>query len=142
MFFPNSGYANFIEKHFGQTSAAYMIITFILIIAFNYFYISIQYNTVEIANNIKNNGGTIPGIRPGKPSVDFINRVVNRVTLFGALFLGFIAIAPYILQLFLPNSAGIGLGGTSMMILVSVSLETVKQLESQMLMRHYKGFLE
>ncbi len=142
MFFPNSGYAEFIKNYFGQTSAAYMIITFILIIAFNYFYISIQYNTVEIANNIKNNGGTIPGIRPGKPSSDFIHKVVNRVTLFGAIFLGFIAIAPYILQIFLPNSAGIGLGGTSMMILVSVSLETVKQLESQMLMRHYKGFLE
>jgi len=142
VFVPNSGFAKFIQNYFGQTSVAYMVITFLLIIAFNYFYISIQYNTVEIANNIKNNGGTIPGIRPGKPTSDFIHKVVNRVTLFGAIFLGFIAIAPYILQLIFPQSYGIGLGGTSMMILVSVSLETVKQLESQMLMRHYKGFLE
>ncbi len=142
VFVPNSGFATFVKNYFGQTSLAYMIITFALIIAFNYFYISIQYNTVEIANNIKNNGGTIPGIRPGKPTSDFIHKIVNRVTLFGAIFLGFIAIAPYILQLIFPASYGIGLGGTSMMILVSVSLETVKQLESQMLMRHYKGFLE
>lgn len=141
-FFPNSGFATFVSNYFGQKSAAYMIITFLLIIAFNYFYISIQYNTVEIANNIKNNGGTIPGIRPGKPTSDFISKVVNRVTFVGALFLGFIAVAPYIIQLIFPDSYGIGLGGTSMMIIVSVALETVKVLESQMLMRHYKGFLE
>lgn len=140
--FPNSGFASFIEKYFSQTSAAYMIITFILIIAFNYFYLSIQYNTVEIANNLKNQGGTIPGIRPGKPTSDYITRVVNRVTLFGAIFLGFIAVCPYILQLIFDNGANIGLGGTSMMILVSVALETVKSLESQMMLRHYKGFLD
>lgn len=141
-FFPSSGFAKFIENYFSQTSAAYMIITFILIIAFNYFYLSIQYNTVEIANNLKNQGGTIPGIRPGKPTSDYITKVVNRVTLFGAIFLGFIAVCPYILQLIFDNGANIGLGGTSMMILVSVALETVKSLESQMMLRHYKGFLD
>ena len=141
-FVPNSGYAQFIMKYFSQTSPIYIILTFALIIAFNYFYISIQYNPVEIANNIKNNGGTIPGIRPGKPTSDFIIKTVHKVTLFGALFLGVIAILPYIVQIIFPQSAGIALGGTSVLILVSVSLETVKQLESQMLMRHYKGFLE
>ena len=141
-FFPGSAYESFIKTYFSQTSPAYIILTFILIIAFNYFYISIQYNPVEIANNIKNNGGTIPGIRPGKPTSDFIIKTVNKVTLFGALFLGVIAILPYIVQIFLPNASTIALGGTSVLILVSVSLETVKQLEAQMLMRHYKGFLE
>ena len=119
-----------------------MILVFVLIIAFNYFYISIQYNTVEIANNIKNNGGTIPGIRPGKPTSDFIQKVVNRITLFGALFLGVIALLPYIFQLIFPASSGLAIGGTSLMILVSVAIETAQQLESQMMMRNYKGFLE
>lgn len=141
-FFPGSAYDTFIKNYFSQTSPAYIILTFILIIAFNYFYISIQYNPVEIANNIKNNGGTIPGIRPGKPTSDFIIKTVNKVTLFGALFLGVIAILPYIIQIIFPAASGIALGGTSVLIVVSVSLETVKQLEAQMLMRHYKGFLE
>ena len=141
-FVPNSGYAQFVMKYFSQTSPIYIILTFVLIIAFNYFYISIQYNPIEIANNIKNNGGTIPGIRPGKPTSDFIIKTVHKVTLFGALFLGVIAILPFIIQIIFPATAGIALGGTSVLILVSVSLETVKQLESQMLMRHYKGFLE
>jgi len=141
-FVPNSGFAEFVMKYFSQTSPIYIILTFVLIIAFNYFYISIQYNPVEIANNIKNNGGTIPGIRPGKPTSDFIIKTVHKVTLFGALFLGVIAILPFIIQIIFPATAGIALGGTSVLIIVSVSLETVKQLESQMLMRHYKGFLE
>lgn len=142
MFFPNSGYANFIEKYFSATTPIYIIVVFALIIAFNYFYIAIQYNPVEIANNIKNNGGTIPGIRPGKPTSDFIIKTVNRVTLFGALFLGIIAVIPYIFGAIFPESGGIALGGTSVLIVVSVALETAKQLESQMLMRNYKGFLE
>ena len=145
-FLPGTAYESFIKTYFSQTSPAYIILTFILIIAFNYFYISIQYNPVEIANNIKNNGGTIPGIRPGKPTSDFIIKTVNKVTLFGALFLGLIAILPYLVQIIFPEAAGYGvaiaLGGTSILILVSVALETVKQLEAQMLMRHYKGFLE
>ena len=141
-FFPGSGYAKFIETYFAPTTPVYIILVFALIIAFNYFYISIQYNSVEIANNIKNNGGTIPGIRPGKPTSDFIIKTVNRVTLFGALFLGVIAVIPYIFGAIFPQSGGIALGGTSVLIVVSVALETSKQLESQMLMRNYKGFLE
>lgn len=141
-FFPNSGFANFVTKYFSSTSALYIIIAFVLIIAFNFFYISIQYNPVEISNNIKNNGGTIPGIRPGKPTSDFIIRVVNRVTIVGALFLGVIATIPYILEAVIGSAMqGLALGGTSVMIVVSVALETVKQLESQMLMRQSKGFL-
>lgn len=142
LFVPNSGFANWIKAYFSSTTPLYMILVFILIIAFNYFYISIQYNTVEIANNIKNNGGTIPGIRPGKPTSDFIHKVVNRITLFGALFLGVIALLPYIFQLIFPASTGLAIGGTSVMIIVSVALETAQQLESQMMMRNYKGFLE
>ena len=141
-FFPNSGFAKFVTNHFSSTSPIYIILAFVLIIAFNFFYISIQYNPVEISNNIKNNGGTIPGIRPGKPTSDFIIRVVNRVTIVGALFLGIIATVPYILEaIFGEAMTGRALGGTSVMILVSVALETVKQLESQMLMRQSKGFL-
>ena len=125
-FFPNSGLAKFVTNHFSSTSPIYIILAFVLIIAFNFFYISIQYNPVEISNNIKNNGGTIPGIRPGKPTSDFIIRVVNRVTIVGALFLGIIATVPYILEaIFGEAMTGLALGGTSVMILVSVALETV-----------------
>ena len=138
----SNGFYQFVKNYFSQTSPAYIIISFLLIIAFNYFYIAIQYNPVEISNNIKNNGGTIPGIRPGKPTSDFIVKCLNKVTLFGALFLGIIAIIPFILQIIFPDAAGLAIGGTSVMILVSVALETVKSMESQMLMRHYKGFLE
>lgn len=141
-FFPKSGFATFVTKYFSSTSPVYIILAFVLIIAFNFLYISIQYNPVEISNNIKNNGGTIPGIRPGKPTSDFIIRVVNRVTIVGALFLGVIATVPYILEaIFGEAMTGLALGGTSVMIIVSVALETVKQLESQMLMRQSKGFL-
>lgn len=139
----DNGFRLWVEKWFSTTSALYIILSFLLIIAFNYFYISIQYNPVEISNNIKNNGGTIPGIRPGKPTADFIIKCVNKVTLFGALFLGVIAVLPYILQVIFGDAVqGLAIGGTSVMILVSVALETVKNLESQILMRHYKGFLE
>lgn len=141
-FFPKSGYYTWVNKYFSTTSPLYMILTFVLIILFNYFYLSIQYDPVEISNNIKNNGGTIPGIRPGKPTSDFIIRSVNRVTLCGALFLGVIAVLPYIIEAIVPAASGLAIGGTSVMILVSVALETVRGLESQMLMRHYKGFLD
>lgn len=141
-FWPNSGFAMWVTNHFSPTNWPYIILAFVLIIAFNYFYISIQYNPVEIANSIKNNGGTIPGIRPGKPTADFIIKVVNRITIVGALFLGLIATAPYLLEkIFGDSIQGLALGGTSLMIIVSVALETVKQLESQMLMRQSKGFL-
>lgn len=143
----DSGYFLWVKNHFSQTSPLYIIVTFVLIIAFNYFYLAIQYNPVEIANNIQKNGGSIPGIRQGRPTSDFIQRVVNRVTLAGALFLGVIAIFPYIIQIIYQACSGasdfnIALGGTSMMIVVSVALETVKMIEAQMMMRHYQGFMD
>ncbi len=113
---------------------------FLLIIFFTYFYTAITFNPIEIANNMKKNGGFIPGIRPGKPTSDFINKVLSRIILAGAAFIGLIAVLP----IFLNYGVGINIffGGTSLLIVVSVALETVKQMESQMLMRHYKGFLE
>ena len=126
---------------FGMNSVLYAVVYFVLIILFNYFYVSIQYNPVEIANNLRKQSGTVPGIRPGKPTSDFIGRVVNRVTLIGALLLALIAVGPIIINMFFP-SLNISLGGTSLLIVVGVALETVRTLESQMMMRHYKGFLE
>ena len=127
---------------FSQQSVLYAIIYFVLIIAFNYFYVSIQYNPVEIANNLKKNNGAIPGYRPGKPTSDFIYNSLNKITLIGAMFLGIIAVFPIVLALCVPSMAGVSLGGTTLLIVVSVSLETVRSLESQMMMRHHKGFLE
>lgn len=124
-----------------NTSLIYAAILFILIIAFSYFYAAIQFNPQEIANNMKKNGGFIPGFRPGKPTSDFIDRVLRKITLFGALFLGVIAILPIILNKAI-NISGLSIGGTSLLIVVGVALETVKELEAQMMMRHYKGFLE
>ncbi len=124
-----------------MNSIVYAVVYFILIILFNYFYVSIQYNPVEIANNLRKNSGTVPGIRPGKPTSDFIGRVVNRVTLIGALLLAVIAVGPIIINIFVPTMT-IGFGGTSLLIIVGVALETVRTLESQLMMRHYKGFLE
>ena len=126
---------------FSQSSWLYAVLYFLLIIAFNYFYIAIQYNPVEIANNLKKNNGAIPGIRPGKPTSDFIQNSLSKISLIGAIFLAFIAIFPIIFQ----NITGlhnISLGGTTMLIVVGVALETVRSLESQMMMRHHKGFLE
>jgi len=122
-------------------SVMYMVVYFILIIGFAYFYSSIQFNPVEIANNMKKQGGFIPGFRPGKPTVDFIKRVLNKITLFGAIYLGIVAICPLIIGRILGNNS-VAIGGTSVIIVVGVALETVKALESQMLMRQYKGFLE
>ncbi len=126
---------------FDQRSAFYIIAYFLLVVFFTYFYTSIQFNPIEIANNMKKNGGFVPGIRPGKPTSDFVSRIVSKITLFGALFLAVIAVFPILLA-FVPNLAGVSIGGTSLLIVVGVALETVKQMESQMLMRHYKGFLE
>ena len=122
-------------------SVVYMVVYFILIIGFAYFYSSIQFNPVEIANNMKKQGGFIPGFRPGKPTVDFIRKVLNKITLFGAIYLGIVAICPLIIGRILGNNS-VAIGGTSIIIVVGVALETVKALESQMLMRQYKGFLE
>ncbi|MGM9663065.1 MAG: preprotein translocase subunit SecY [Oscillospiraceae bacterium] len=119
----------------------YMIFYFLMIIGFSYFYSTIQFNPVEISNNLKKNGGFIPGFRPGKPTTDFISKVLSKVTLFGAIYLGIVAIAPLIVGKF-AGEYNIAIGGTSVIIVVGVALETVKALENQMLMRQYKGFLE
>ncbi len=118
----------------------YAVIYTILIIAFNYFYVAITYNPLEIANNLKKNNGAIPGIRPGKPTSDFIARVIGKITLIGAIFLVFVAVGPIVLG----NISGVNiqLGGTSLLIVVGVALDTSRSLESFMLMRHHKGFLE
>jgi preprotein translocase subunit SecY len=122
-------------------SIIYMVVYFMMIIGFSYFYSSIQFNPVEIANNLKKQGGFIPGFRPGKPTVDFIKKVLNKITMFGAIYLGIVAICPLIVGKIIGNDA-VSIGGTSVIIVVGVALETVKALESQMLMRQYKGFLE
>ena len=122
-------------------SFIYMIVYFIMIIGFSYFYSTIQFNPVEIANNLKKQGGFIPGFRPGKPTVDFIRKVLNKITLFGAIYLGIVALCPILLGKIVDH-AYLSIGGTSVIIVVGVALETVKALESQMLMRQYKGFLE
>ncbi|MBD9225737.1 MAG: preprotein translocase subunit SecY [Clostridiales bacterium] len=122
-------------------SVLYMIFYFLMIIGFSYFYSTIQFNPIEISNNLKKNGGFIPGFRPGKPTADFIKKVLNKVTLFGAIYLGIVAILPLIIGKAV-NNAALSIGGTSVIIVVGVALETVQALESQMLMRQYKGFLE
>ena len=121
----------------------YAIIYFLLIIFFAYFYSTIQFNPVEVANNLKKNGGYIPGFRPGKPTSEFIQKVLNKITLFGAIYLGIIAVVPILVSCFSKTSAltGLSLGGTSIIIVVGVALETVRALEAQMVMRNYKGFL-
>ena len=130
-----------LSQFLDTKSILYMVVYFILIIGFSYFYSTIQFNPVEIANNLKKQGGFIPGFRPGKPTVDFIKKVLSKVTLFGAIYLGIVALCPLIAGKAL-NSSSLGIGGTSVIIIVGVALETVQALESQMLMRQYKGFLE
>ena len=125
---------------FSNQSVLYMVVYFILIIAFSYFYATVQYNPIEIANNLKKNGGFIPGFRPGRPTAEFIGRVINKVTFFGAIYLAIVALLPIIVGRFVSNA--VSLGGTSVIIVVGVALETVTALEAQMMMRHYKGFLE
>ena len=122
-------------------SVIYLFVYFLMIIGFSYFYATIQFNPVEISNNLKRQGGFIPGFRPGKPTSDFIAKVLSKVTLFGAIYLGIVAIAPLIVGKAINNNA-LAIGGTSVIIVVGVALETVQVLENQMLMRQYKGFLE
>ena len=132
-----------VATWFGNNSIPYAIIYFLLIIFFAYFYSTIQFNPIEVANNLKKNGGYIPGFRPGKPTSEFIKKVLNKITLFGAIYLGIIAIVPILISHFSTSASlsGISLGGTSIIIVVGVALETVRALEAQMLMRNYKGFL-
>ena len=130
-----------VNEWFAQGSLAYILLYVLLIFVFAYFYSAIQFNPVEVANNMKKNGGFIPGFRPGKPTSDFIKKVLNKVTMMGAIFLAIIAGLPLVLSN-IQGLGGLAIGGTSVLIMVSVALETVRVIESQMLMRHYKGFLE
>ncbi|MGN0489033.1 MAG: preprotein translocase subunit SecY [Ruminococcus sp.] len=138
---PSEGFWKMFFDAFSTTGWLYMTLYFVLIIMFGYFYTTIQYNPVEMANNLKQNNGTIPGIRPGAPTADFIRKILSRITLIGCLFLGFIALFPLIYSA-LTNMGSMSMGGTSIIIMVGVALETSKQMESQMMMRHYKGFLD
>ncbi|MEG0765054.1 MAG: preprotein translocase subunit SecY [Pseudoflavonifractor sp.] len=146
-FIPKANESAFM-KVFDSSGFVYAIVYFLLIVGFSYFYATMQFNPVEVANNLKKNGGFVPGFRPGKPTAEFIHRVLNKITLFGALYLAIIALAPIIatnvVNLVSQSDAGkaLSIGGTSVIIVVGVALETVKALEAQMLMRHYKGFLE
>ena len=126
---------------FESTTWVYAIFYLLLIVGFSYFYATIQYNPVEVANNLKNNGGFIPGFRPGRPTSDFIRKVINKVTLFGAIYLGIIAVLPIVLGAVMTDTR-FSFGGTSVIIVVSVALETVAAIEAQMMMRNYSGFLE
>ncbi|MCL2082814.1 MAG: preprotein translocase subunit SecY [Oscillospiraceae bacterium] len=137
----NPDQKNPVERFFGNDTFAYGIVYLLLIVGFSYFYQAIQFNPIEIANNLRQNGGFVPGFRPGKPTSDFLRKTLNKITLFGAIFLGIIAVMPIAMNAFM-NVPGLALGGTSLLIVVGVALETVKAIESQMLMRHYKGFLE
>ncbi len=127
---------------FQSTSWAYAGFYFLMIFFFSWFYASIQYDPVEISNNLKKNGGFIPGFRPGKPTSDFIKKVINKIIVFGAIYLGIVALLPIIAGNLMPTFKNLAIGGTSVIIVVGVALETVKALEAQMLMRHYKGFLD
>ncbi len=139
-FMPGTGFANFINTYLTQKSIAWSLLEFFLIIFFTYFYTSVSFNPFEIAENMKKNGGFIPGIRPGRPTVDYLQRSVNRLTIVGALFLGFIAVMPNFVLNF--TDISFALGGTSLLIIVGVALETTKQIEAQMVMRNYQGFLK
>ena len=130
------------DNVWSSNSWTYAVMYGLMIFFFSWFYSSIQYDPVEIANNLKKNGGFVPGFRPGKPTADFIKKVINKIVVFGAVYLCLVALLPIIAAKIMPNFAGLAIGGTSVIIVVSVALETVKALEAQMLMRHYKGFLD
>ena len=130
------------DNLWSASSWSYAIVYFLMIFFFGWFYASIQYDPVEIANNLKKNGGFIPGFRPGKPTSDFIKKVINKIIVFGSVYLGVVALLPIIAGNLMPDVKNLAIGGTSIIIVVGVALETVKALEAQMLMRHYKGFLD
>ena len=142
-FFPDAKWLQWVNNYFSYDSWIYLVINLLLIVAFSYFYIMISFNPVEVANNIKNNGGAIPGVRTGKPTVDFINKILGRITFIGAIFLCIVAGFPMLVNiLFGGNFTGLAFGGNSLLIVVGVALETVRELEAQITMRNYKGFLD
>ncbi len=137
---PNKNWFGKIMNLFNYQQPFYVVLYLILIVFFAYFYVTIQYNPVDMANNLRKNSGVIPGIRPGRPTVDFISKVIGKITLVGAVFLGVMAVLPILVGSI--GGMNIALGGTSILILVGVALDTVKSIESQMMMRYYKGFLD
>jgi len=141
---PETGFWHGFLNLFSTQSWFYSVLYFILIIAFSYFYIAISFNPVEVANNLQANGGVIPGLRQGKPTAEYITKILNRITLIGAIFLGIIAVLPLIASILSKGmiSSELAFGGSSIIIVVGVILETVREIEAQMTMRHYKGFLE
>jgi preprotein translocase subunit SecY len=140
---PAGSFREKLVNFLGYNSWFYVVVFFILIILFAYFYIAISFNPVEVANNLKKNGGFVPGIRPGRPTSDFITKVLNRITLIGAFFLDIIAVLPLIVNIATGSSIGsLAFGGSSLLIAVGVVLETARNIEAQTTMRHYKGFLE
>ncbi len=146
-FFPGRGWADWINDYLGYTSFPYIAIYLILIVAFAYFYIMISFNPVEVANNLRSNGGAVPGIRPGRPTVDYITKILNRITLLGALFLIVLSGVPMIVNAIWYAIDGVGIqdlafSGSSLLIVVGVALETFRELEAQMTLRNYKGFLD
>ena len=131
-----------VTKWFNYNTWPYLVVYIVLILAFSYFYIMISFNPVEVSNNIRNQGGSVPGIRPGRPTADYIKRILNRITTIGAVFLIFIAGFPMLMSIVLPNFSGLAFGGSSLLIVVGVALETFRNLEAQLSMRNYKGFLD
>jgi preprotein translocase subunit SecY len=132
-----------VEKWLGPESWIYVIIYLVLIVAFAYFYILISFNPLEVANNIKNNGGSVPGIRTGKPTAEYITKILNRITLIGAFFLIVVAGLPMIINIISGGSfAGLAFGGSSLLIVIGVAIETFRDIEAQITMRNYKGFLD
>ena len=132
----------FYNAFWSPSSWGYAVVYFLMIFFFSWFYSTIQYDTVEISNNLKSNGGFIPGFRPGKPTAEFIQKVINKIIIFGAIYLGIVALLPIVAGNLMSGVRNLAIGGTSVIIVVGVALETVKALEAQMLMRHYKGFLD
>ena len=146
-FFPNTGFGMFLQRNFGDfTAIPYMIFLFVMIVGFTYFYTAVAFNPVDVADNMKKQGGFIPGVRPGKSTADFIDNILSKITLPASVFLGFIAILPNVIARFSDGGIDINtaqfFGGTSILILVGVALDTLQQIESQLLMRNYEGFLK
>ena len=139
-FFQKSAVANFISQNLSVNSIGYNILYALLILFFTYFYSSITFNPIDVSDNIRRNGGFIPGLRPGRPTSEYITRVMARITLFGAIFLAAIAVLPAII--FGATGMNLYFGGTSLLIVVGVALDTMKQIESNMLMRNYQGFMK
>ena len=140
--FTGGKFATLVQNWFNYNTPIYILVFIALTFAFSYFYIMISFNPIEVSNNIRNNGGAVPGIRPGKPTADYIKKILNRITLMGALFLIVISALPMIVSAFAPSFSSIAFGGTSLLIIVGVALETVRDLEAQLAMRNYKGFLD